>query len=176
MFAYLELGRADQVSHVFDPKQIEAGGIQPVPQQPQAAAHHGGIEVTGTAGGDRHHRNPHGLQPLGVELGRHVTLQHGHGEFLSQQGQAVLQQGGLAGAWAAHHIQAEQLPGIEVLAVVGGLVLVGRQQVETQGVFQGHVHSDQGRRAEAGKGEVVNGGDWPTGPREAVAIPGCGRW
>jgi hypothetical protein len=52
----------------------------------------------------------------------------------------LLEQGGFAGTWAAHHIETEQLPGIEMGTVVLGLVLVGSQEVEPEGVLEGHMH------------------------------------
>ena len=82
VFTHLEFGRTNKVADVFSPEQIEAGGIKALPQQSQAAGHHGGIKVAGAAGGNRHHGHPHRLQTLGVELGGHVTLQHGHGEVV----------------------------------------------------------------------------------------------
>ncbi len=90
MFAHLEFGRTNQIADIFNPEQIEAGGIKALAQQAQAAAHHGGIKVAGATGGDRHHGHPHRLQALGVELGGHVALQHGHGEVGGQQGQTSL--------------------------------------------------------------------------------------
>ena len=125
MFAHLKFGRADQIADVLHPEQIEAGRIEALAQQLEAATHHRRIEVTGPARGDRHHRDPHGLQAFGIELGGHVPLQHGHRKLIRELGQAALQQGGFACPRTAHHVEAKQPPAIKMLAVVFGLVLIG---------------------------------------------------
>jgi hypothetical protein len=51
-----------------------------------------------------------------------------------------------------------------VLAVVFSLVLIGGQQIETKGVFQGHVHGIQTARAVTREA------------RDAGATGSLGRW
>ena len=135
MLAHLKLRRAHEVAHVLHPEQIEAGRIEPLLQQGQASTHHRGIQMAGTTRGDGHHRHTHGLEALGIELGGHVTFQHRHLELRGEGGDGLLEQGGFAGTRAAHHIETEQLPGIEMGTVVLGLVLVGSQEVEPERVL-----------------------------------------
>ena len=96
--------------------------------------------MTGPTGGDRHHGNANGFQALGIELGGHVALQHRHLVIGGQRRQGAFEQGGLAGTGAAHQVEAEHVPGLEMLVVVLRLVLVGGEKVETEGVLKGHVH------------------------------------
>jgi hypothetical protein len=127
VFAHLKFGGTHQVAHVLHPQHIEAGGIEALAQQLEAATHHGRIEVTGPTGGDRHHRYAHGFQAFGIEQGGHVALQHRHRQLAREGSQAAFQKRGFARARAAHHVQAEQSPFVEVFAVVVSLVLIGGQ-------------------------------------------------
>ena len=140
VFTHLELRGADEVAHILYQQQIEAARVEPLLKQLQAATHHCGIEMAGPSCGDRHHGNPDGLQAFGVQLGGHVALQHRHLVVGRQGGKRAFQQGRFAGTGTAHQVEAEQIPGLEMLMVVVGLVLVGREQVEAQGVLKGHMH------------------------------------
>ena len=58
--------------------------IEPLLEQGQATAHHGGIEMASPTGGDRDHGNADGFEALGIELGRHVALQNSHLQCLAE--------------------------------------------------------------------------------------------
>ena len=113
-------------------------------QQLQATIHHGGIKVAGSACGDGHHRDANGFQAVGIQLGGHVAFQHGHAEFASQGWEGPFEQGGFSCAWAAHQVEAKQIPALEMLVVVFGLMVVGGKQIEAEGVLKRHMHGKRG--------------------------------
>ena len=144
MFPNVEFGWADKVAHVLHEQQIEINGIETQLKQGQATLHHGGVEVAGPAGGDRHNGDAYRLEPFGIELGGHVPFQHGHPQVGSEVGERSFQKGGLAGAGTAHQIEAQQIPGPEMRLVVLRLVLIGCEQIEAEGVLERHVHDWRG--------------------------------
>ena len=62
----------------------------------------------------------------------------------SQGWKGPFEQGGFACAWAAHQVEAKQIPALEMLVVVFGLMVVGGKQIEAEGVLKRHMHDKKG--------------------------------
>ena len=97
-----ELRRTDQVADILDQQQVEGGKLQRL----QTGGHQVGVEVTGASGGDCHYGHALSTELLGVELRGHVTLDDRTVEVALHRRQRARQQRRLAGARAAHQVEA----------------------------------------------------------------------
>src|SRR5699024_7034420 len=120
VFADVELGGADEVADVFhkqhvQPVQVELG-------QDVLDAH--GFDVAGAVGVQLDGGDVQGSDLFGVDLAGDVPLDDADGKFFPQPGDQRGQQGGLARAGAAHHVDEAHFVPAQGVAHLGAHVLV----------------------------------------------------
>ena len=90
--AQIEHGRTDQITHVLDQKQ----GVIDQLQAMEGPVDHLGIQVAAGPGVDLDHRGAGTFDPLCIQQGLLVTLDHRQGQVIGQSQNGLLQQGGFA--------------------------------------------------------------------------------
>ena len=111
--AQVERGRADEVAHVLDEKQIERPGIQIA----EGPGYHVGIEMAERAGSDLNDLCARGTKAPGVVVGLQIADYHPYALRPAQFLYSLLQQCGLAGARRRKDIEDKKTQGAEEAAV-----------------------------------------------------------
>ena len=116
----VEARRTHEIADVLDEQDVDGCKIDRM----QRVVNHMRVEVAGLAGGDLHRR--HALRPDAprIVFGLKIAFDHGDAILLANCFDRGLQQAGLSRARRGHQIDREHAAPLQMLAIVGGRVIV----------------------------------------------------
>jgi len=113
VFAKIEIGGADEVTDVFNDKEIKVVKVQ----NGGGFGNHFGVEVTDRAGGDLDDSNAGFAQPRGVIVRGEITHDNADPPLAFESKSGLANEAGFAGAGRGNHVEGEKAPGLKRAAV-----------------------------------------------------------
>jgi len=128
MFAKIKGGRTDQITDIFDEKDVELVAARFMFEQMKAFVDLAGIEMTGTASGQLDDRHSFGPDSLGVSIGLNIAFYNPDSDASFQSFDGFFQQSCLARPRAGDQVDGHDPLGIKVGSIAGSQgVICGKQ-------------------------------------------------